>query len=90
VDDELSTDRLNRVFELQARIERETLEAYVGCVIPVLYEAQSKNDDEVCSGESEDNWTVNFTSGTRPSAGAIVPVRIVRAKHHSLFGEAVE
>jgi tRNA-2-methylthio-N6-dimethylallyladenosine synthase len=89
VEDEVSTARLNRVFELQARIERETLLAYEGCVLPVLYEGPSRNDASVSSGKSEDNWTVNFTSRVEPGFGSIVDVRIVDAKHHSLFGEAV-
>src|SRR5512133_3275594 len=88
VDDVVANERLNRVFEIQNRIEREVLESYVGEVIPVLHEGSSRHDPTVCSGKSEDNWTVNFTSSPAPPSGTIVRVRIVSAKHHSLFGEA--
>lgn len=89
VDDAVSTERLNRVFELQARIERETLEGFVGRVVPVLFEGVSRNDEAVCSGKTEDSWTVNFVRGEHPPTGALIDVRIDHAKHHSLFGEAV-
>ncbi|MBI2213667.1 MAG: tRNA (N6-isopentenyl adenosine(37)-C2)-methylthiotransferase MiaB [Acidobacteria bacterium] len=89
VDDELSTARLNRLFELQARIERETLLAYEGCVVPVLYEGPSRHDPSVASGKSEDNWTVNFHCQDVPAVGTLVDVHVIGAKHHSLFGKAV-
>src|SRR5512133_1013853 len=85
VDDVVANERLNRVFEIQNRIEREVLLAYEGQVIPVLHEGPSRNDASVCSGKSEDNWTVNFTSMEPLPQGALVQVRIVSAKHHSLF-----
>jgi tRNA-2-methylthio-N6-dimethylallyladenosine synthase len=89
VDDVVANERLNRVFEIQNRIEREVLLAYEGEVIPVLHEGPSRNDASVCSGKSEDNWTVNFTSKVPLPQGVLVQVRVVSAKHHSLFGEAV-
>ncbi|MGK2859493.1 MAG: tRNA (N6-isopentenyl adenosine(37)-C2)-methylthiotransferase MiaB [Thermoanaerobaculia bacterium] len=89
VDDAVSTERLNRVFELQARIERETLEGYVGKVLPVLVEGPSRNDPSVFAGRTEDSWTVNFVRSAPTRIGALIGVRIDHAKHHSLFGEAV-
>ncbi len=89
VPDEIATERLNRVFELQARIERETLEAFTSHVVPVLFEGVSRHDASVYSGKTEDNWTVNFVRLEQPAAGALIDVRIDHAKHHSLFGEAV-
>jgi len=89
VEDAVANERLNRVFEIQNRIEREVLLAYEGEVIPVLHEGPSRHDPSVCSGKSVDAWTVNFTSRSALPPGAIVQVRIVSAKHHSLFGEAV-
>lgn len=89
VDDEVASSRLARVFEVQERIERETLRAYEGRTIEVLYERPSRHDPGVYSGKTEDNWTVNFTAAEPAPVGALVNVRISAAKHHSLFGEMV-
>lgn len=89
VDDEVASRRLNRVFEVQAAIERETLLAYEGQTLPVLYERPSRHDPGVYSGKTEDNWTVNFTAEIPATVGSLVNVRISAAKHHSLFGEMV-
>jgi tRNA-2-methylthio-N6-dimethylallyladenosine synthase len=89
IDDGIASERLARVFELQERIQRETLEAYEGQVLPVLYEGPSRHDPNVCSGRSDDNWTVNFVSPGPLPVGSLVDVRIERAQHHTLRGEAV-
>ncbi|MGH9458699.1 MAG: tRNA (N6-isopentenyl adenosine(37)-C2)-methylthiotransferase MiaB [Thermoanaerobaculia bacterium] len=89
VDPEVARERLARVFALQEEIERATLESYVGRVLPVLLEGPSARSPEVLSGKTEHNWTVNFVSPRPARVGELVPVRIDRALHHSLRGEAV-
>lgn len=89
VDDAVASTRLARVFEVQEAIERETLRAYEGRTIEVLYERPSRHDPGVYSGKTEDNWTVNFTASRASEVGSLVDVRISAAKHHSLFGELV-
>lgn len=89
VDDSVASERIQRVFETQAKIEAETLAGYVGRDIPVLYEGPSRNDPAVCAGKSDDKWTVNFRSARPLTVGTIVPVRIEQALHHTLRGEAI-
>lgn len=89
VDDVIASDRLKRVFDVQNRIERETLLGYEGQVVQVLYEGPSRHDASVHSGKSDHNWTVNFERSGAPVPGTLVEVRIDRAQHHSLRGEAV-
>ncbi|HEY0593729.1 MAG TPA: tRNA (N6-isopentenyl adenosine(37)-C2)-methylthiotransferase MiaB [Thermoanaerobaculia bacterium] len=89
VPDQIASERLARLFALQERIERETLESYVGRVLPVLYEGASAKDPSVLAGKTEHNWTVNFVAPATLAVGELVPVRIDRALHHSLRGEAV-
>jgi tRNA-2-methylthio-N6-dimethylallyladenosine synthase len=89
VDDATASDRLAKVFDVQARIEREILQSYTGRTIGVLYEGPSRHDPGVYSGKSEDNWTVNFTAAAPAEVGSLLNVRIATAKHHSLFGELV-
>jgi tRNA-2-methylthio-N6-dimethylallyladenosine synthase len=87
VDDAIASARLARVFEVQEGIERDTLRAYVGKTLAVLYERPSRHDEGVYSGKTEDNWTVNFTAAEPPRVGSIVNVTVSAAKHHSLFGK---
>jgi tRNA-2-methylthio-N6-dimethylallyladenosine synthase len=89
VDDAVASERLQRVFELQAEIEAETLAAYVGRSIPVLYEGPSRHDPSILSGKSDEKLTVNFKSPAALRIGSIVPVRIEQALHHTLRGEAI-
>ncbi len=89
VPDDVAGERLARLFALQEEIERETLESYVGRVLPVLYEGPSSKDPSVLAGKTEHNWTVNFVAPETVAIGELIPVRIDRALHHSLRGEAV-
>jgi tRNA-2-methylthio-N6-dimethylallyladenosine synthase len=89
VDDALASARLNRVFEVQEEIQRETLKGYEGRTVMVLYEGTSRHNPEIMSGRSEHNWTVNFSGNSATPVGELVRVRITSAQHHTLRGEAV-
>ena len=89
VADEVASERLNRLFELQERIEQDTLKGYVGKTLDVMYDAPSRHDPSVLAGKSDHNWTVNFTTSELVAPGTVVPVLITRAQHHSLRGEAI-
>ena len=89
VDEEIANGRLTRLFQIQERIERETLESYAGAVVPVLYDGASRHDETVLSGRSDQNLTVNFVSDRPRELGEMVAVRVDRAQHHTLRGEAV-
>jgi tRNA-2-methylthio-N6-dimethylallyladenosine synthase len=89
VPDEVASERLARLFALQGEIERQTLQSYVGRVLPVLYEGPSSKDPSILAGKTEHNWTVNFIAPATLAVGELVPVRIDRALHHTLRGEAV-
>jgi tRNA-2-methylthio-N6-dimethylallyladenosine synthase len=89
VDDDVASERLNRLFELQERIKRERLESYRGRVIPVLVEGPSKHDPAMLSGRTDDNWVVNFAGDPSTPLGSMLGVRIESAQHHTLRGEAV-
>jgi tRNA-2-methylthio-N6-dimethylallyladenosine synthase len=89
VGDEIASDRLTRLFELQERIKRERLESYRGRVVPVLYDGPSRNDPQMLAGRTDDNWVVNFAGDPETPLGTLVGVRIDQAQHHTLRGEAV-
>jgi tRNA-2-methylthio-N6-dimethylallyladenosine synthase len=89
VDDRVASERINRLFEVHEEHKRHTLRSYEGRILPVLYEGPSKHDDQMLSGRTDDNWTVNFTGDLRTPIGTMLPVRIRQARHHTLRGEAV-
>jgi len=88
VEDSVASERVNRVFELQERIEREILSSFQGRTVPVLVEGPSRHDPSTMSGKTDDNWTVNFRAAVPVGPGDLVPVQITGASHHSLRGEA--
>ena len=88
-DESTAAARLERVFEVQNRIERDTLLSYEGRTLEVLYEGPSRHDPQVHSGKSDHNWTVNFEAGAPLAPGTLVEVRIQSAGRHTLKGEAV-
>ncbi len=89
VDDVVSSERLQRLFDLHERMKRERLESYRGRVVPVMVEGPSKHDPEMLSGRTDDYWVVNFHGDPATPLGSILGVRIDSAQHHTLRGEAV-
>ena len=86
VDDVTATDRINRLFEVQEGIEQSFLRSWIGQVIPVLVEGPSRHDATMFSGRTDHKITVNFAAD-HAEVGAVLPVRISRAQHHTLRGE---
>jgi tRNA-2-methylthio-N6-dimethylallyladenosine synthase len=89
VEDDVASERLQRLFDLHEEHKRERLESYRGRVLPVLVEGPSKHDPSILAGRTDDYWVVNFTGDPRTPVGSILDVRIESAKHHTLRGEAV-
>lgn len=87
VDEEVSRERLHRLFALHERIEREVLASYAGRTVRVLVEGESRNDSRIAAGRTDQSWTVNFSAPRPVAPGEIVNVRITDAGHHTLKGE---
>ena len=89
IDDEVASERLNRLFDIHERAKRRRLESYRGQVLPILVEGLSRNDPSMLSGRTDDNWVVNFTGNLATPPGSMLGVRIESAQHHTLRGEVV-
>jgi tRNA-2-methylthio-N6-dimethylallyladenosine synthase len=89
VDDDVATERLNRLFALHERIKAQRLQSYQGRVLPVLVEGPSKHDPAMLCGRTDDNYVVNFVGDPATPLGSMLGVRIDQAQHHTLRGEAV-
>jgi len=91
-DDQLSQaekkDRLARLNSLQSEISKEKNLEYLGRIVEVLVEGPSKNKQDVLTGRTRTNKTVNF-NGSMELIGQLISVRITQAQSWSLEGEVV-
>jgi tRNA-2-methylthio-N6-dimethylallyladenosine synthase len=89
VPEEVKTERLLKLQELQDRIQKQRYERYLGKTVEVLVEGVSARSASDLSGHTRCQKVVNFPSSS-VSLGALVQVRVTAVKSHSLYGEMVE
>ncbi len=88
VDEREKGIRLHVLQELQKRHTLARNNDAVDGIEEVLAVGSSVKDPREITGRSGRNKVVNF-KGARESVGTLVPVRIIKAKNNSLWGEAV-
>lgn len=88
VPDEVKTERLLRLQQTQAEVQRRRFQRYIGRELEVLVEGRAARGQGQVSGHTACNKVVNFTA---PEAvvGSLVRVRIQAATQNSLLGEAL-
>jgi tRNA-2-methylthio-N6-dimethylallyladenosine synthase len=84
---EVADRRLQELFSLQTRVQRELNEGEVGRVHEVLVTGWGKTPGQL-QGRTACHRIVHFQVDPPPPMGSLVPVRIVRAHDHSLLAEA--
>lgn len=93
VPEDVKAWRLAELQALQNRQQEAMLERQTGRVAQVLVEGPGKrmdSDEPAWRGRDEAGRAVNFDAPPSPDlSGRIVPVRITKAKKHSLWGEAL-
>lgn len=85
---EVKKERFNRLVAIVRLTANERNQAYVGETLRVLVDGESKRNDAVLSGYSEQSKLVNFI-GPKECIGQIVKVKITHAKTWTLEGEYV-
>ena len=88
VSEEIKSERLGRILELQQQISRDKNQKLIGTVQEVLVEGVSKNNPERWAGRTDCNRMIHFNT-PRDLKGRIVPLRITEARVSSLDGELV-
>ncbi|NIA08607.1 MAG: tRNA (N6-isopentenyl adenosine(37)-C2)-methylthiotransferase MiaB [Nitrospiraceae bacterium] len=88
VAEDVKSERLSRVFELQKEIGFRHYKAMEGRVEEVLVEGLSKKNTEELRGRTRGNHVVNFL-GPKALIGEFVNVKISKACYHSLKGNLV-
>lgn len=85
---EVKKSRLQRLNTLVNKQSKQAMEKYVHQVVDVLVEGESRKNETVLAGYTEQNKLVNFKA-PKHLIGQIVPVKITEAKTWSLYGEWV-
>lgn len=90
-DDVPNTEKKTRLYCLNNLVNEGYLrgnQRFLHKVVDVLVEGKSKTKDDVLSGYTPNNKLVNFI-GSDDLIGKIIPVKIIKAKTWSLFGEVI-
>ncbi|MBQ8836720.1 MAG: tRNA (N6-isopentenyl adenosine(37)-C2)-methylthiotransferase MiaB [Clostridia bacterium] len=85
----VKSERMQRLLEVQNQISLEKNEEAVGKVLRVLAEGPSKNDSEVFTGRTETNKLVHFIAD-ESCIGKFIDVKITRAEPFNLRGEIIK
>jgi tRNA-2-methylthio-N6-dimethylallyladenosine synthase len=88
VPEEIKTERLMKLVELQGRLQQRRYERYIGTIVEVLVEGVSAKSAEEFTGHTRCQKTVNFPAGAS-AFGALVAVKIDRIGKNSLHGYLV-
>ena len=88
LDEDIKSERLDRVSNLQEAITYKKNKAIEGKIHEVLVESVSETDSDKLTGRTRGNKVVNFCGDER-DIGRLIKVKILEAKRHSLYGERV-
>jgi tRNA-2-methylthio-N6-dimethylallyladenosine synthase len=86
---EVKKERLQRLNTLVHEYAVNKNKRYIGQIVEVLVEGESKNNPEVLAGYTRTNKLVNFVA-SKSLIGQLVKVKITEAKTWSLNGELVK
>ena len=89
VPEEIKSERIQRLIELQNQISLENNQADEGMVLEVLVEGETKNNPDRLAGRTRTNKLVVFT-GPLALTGNLVQVKIVKGRPNLLEGELVQ
>ncbi|PFK46170.1 tRNA (N6-isopentenyl adenosine(37)-C2)-methylthiotransferase MiaB [Bacillus cereus] len=86
---EVKKERLQRLNALVNEYSMEKNKRYVGQIVEVLVDGESKNNPDVLAGYTRANKLVNFVA-PKSAIAQLVKVKVTEAKTWSLNGELVE
>lgn len=89
IPEDIKHKRFDRVLKVVNKISNEINSQYEGKIVEVLVEGSSKKVDEILTGKTRQNKTVNFTGGDNSLIGKLVDVKITEPRSFSLNGELV-
>jgi tRNA-2-methylthio-N6-dimethylallyladenosine synthase len=87
IPDDIKSERLARILSIQEEITYKKNRELEGSVQEVLIEGPSETDIHMLSGRTRTNKIVTIRNSSE-MVGSLIPVRIQKARHHSLNGES--
>jgi tRNA-2-methylthio-N6-dimethylallyladenosine synthase len=90
IDEEVKSDRLQRLNHLVATKAAERSQRYLGRIEEVLVEDQNPKDKTQVMGRTRTNRLTFFTGDINQLKGKLVKVKITEARAFSLTGEPIE
>jgi tRNA-2-methylthio-N6-dimethylallyladenosine synthase len=89
VPDEIKTDRMRRLLDLQTEIASELNAKCLGKTYRVICQGKSKNNEGMLEGRTEGNKILLFASDC-VQEGDYVNVKVTKTQPYALFGEVVK
>ena len=89
IPDEIKTDRMRRLLDLQTEIVSELNAKCIDKTYRVICQGKSKNNDGMLEGRTEGNKILLFASDTAIE-GDYVNVKVTKTQPYALFGEVVK
>lgn len=89
VPEDVKSARLSRLQKRQQEITDERHEEYVGRVMEIMIEGESRSGEGQWSGRTTTNHIVNFAGSANLSPGQVVSVKIEETCLHSLRGSMI-
>ncbi len=88
IDEATVKNRFNRLLELVNSMVHDVNEKFIGSVMPVLVEEESKNCKTMVTGRTPNNLLVHF-EGSSDLIGTVVDVRLTENKSFYILGERI-
>lgn len=88
IPEEVKKERFQRLVKVQNKISKEINEEFLHRELEILVEGESKTNDKIYTGRTEENKIVNF-EGNAQMVGKLVKVRIDTIKTWSLEGTVI-
>jgi tRNA-2-methylthio-N6-dimethylallyladenosine synthase len=89
ISDEIKTKRLQEIIELQQQISYKINQELIGKEEIILIEGFSRKSDQFLSGRTDTNKVVIIPFDENFKKGSYIKVKINRATHATLFGDAL-
>ncbi|MBE6701279.1 MAG: tRNA (N6-isopentenyl adenosine(37)-C2)-methylthiotransferase MiaB [Ruminococcaceae bacterium] len=88
IDDETKKDRMGRLLELQQKISNENNLKLVNKVLKVIIEGNSKTNENVWAGRTEQGKIIHFPKDSRALLpGQVVDVEVERTESYTIYGK---
>ena len=88
IPESVSSERIQRLIQLQEKLQKETMKSFLGQEEEVLVEGLSRRSDRAVSGKGRHGVSVTMP-GELKDVGNMIPCRITEIKNNTLIAERI-